>query len=117
MCNCRMNSDPNGGDPEALLDQAKYFPDTGRPTVAVDRCIAPQIEALWAAGVRTRACCCGHNNQVPMAPMVALDDPTDAGLAFAVLAEDDRNWWINICAGKDASLERSALTGQEKSDG
>lgn len=32
-----------------------------RPTICVDRCIAPAVQALWALGVITTGCCCGHN--------------------------------------------------------
>lgn len=36
--------------------------DAGVPCFRLDRCIAPAIEALWAAGIRTRGCCCGHGS-------------------------------------------------------
>ena len=99
MCNCRINSDPTTGEPEALLDQAKYFPDTQRPIVAVDVCIAGTIERLWAAGIRTRACCCGHNNAIPICPNVTLDKASDAEAAQKLLQEDGRAWWISIYSG------------------
>lgn len=27
----------------------------------IDRCIVPEVKALWALGVRTIESCCGHN--------------------------------------------------------
>lgn len=32
-----------------------------RETTCVDRCISQVVQALWAAGVVTTGCCCGHN--------------------------------------------------------
>jgi hypothetical protein len=32
-----------------------------RPTTCIDRCIADTVQALWAQGVVTTGCCCGHN--------------------------------------------------------
>ena len=30
------------------------------PSVCIDRCILPQVQTLWAKGVKTSGCCCGH---------------------------------------------------------
>lgn len=94
-CNCRANSEPDGGDPEAVLDQARHFPDTGKPRVAVDRCIADSIEMLWAAGIRTRACCCGHNSRPPS---VTLDNAYAVPRAAELLRQDGRGWRIEVYA-------------------
>jgi hypothetical protein len=32
-----------------------------RPKTCVDRCLEPLIKELWAKGVITTGCCCGHN--------------------------------------------------------
>jgi len=32
-------------------------------TYGIDRCIADEIASLWALGIRTTGCCCGHNTQ------------------------------------------------------
>lgn len=34
----------------------------GRKCLALDACIVPAVKALWAAGIVTRSCCCGHGN-------------------------------------------------------
>lgn len=34
----------------------------GRQCFALDECIAPVIEVLWAYGVTTLGCCCGHGS-------------------------------------------------------
>jgi hypothetical protein len=41
-----------------VLTPPERFAATRR--VAVDACIAPVIEALWAADIWTYGCCCGH---------------------------------------------------------
>lgn len=36
--------------------------DGGRKTVAIDRCLLPEVISLWEQGIRTTGCCCGHGN-------------------------------------------------------
>lgn len=36
------------------------FPVAGTKGVGIDRCILPEIRALWADGIETIASCCGH---------------------------------------------------------
>jgi len=36
------------------------FPVAGTKPVYIDRCILPDIEALWALGIETVESCCGH---------------------------------------------------------
>lgn len=51
-----------------------------RPTTCVDSCLAPLVQALWAAGVVTTVCCCGHNKRQGYigiwAPVEQLDEPS-----------------------------------------
>jgi hypothetical protein len=100
--------EPYQTDHEVVLDHAKYFPDTQKPSVCVDACIAEAIESLWKAGVRTRACCCGHNGRFGPAPSVYLDSPADAAKAYEVLAHDHRDWHVVFWAGpSQAALRKS----------
>ena len=34
----------------------------GERCFAIDRCIAPAVKAVWAAGIKTTGCCCGHGD-------------------------------------------------------
>lgn len=34
----------------------------GRECISLDACLVPAIKALWAAGVVTVGCCCGHGS-------------------------------------------------------
>ena len=36
--------------------------DEGRHCFAIDACIAPALQALWDAGIKTVGCCCGHGS-------------------------------------------------------
>lgn len=47
--------------PPHMLD---YYRSSGKTAVSVDRCILPEVQDLWAAGIRTTGCCCGHGVEV-----------------------------------------------------
>ena len=47
---------------------------TIKKVIGVDRCIAPEIEQLWAQGIRTTGCCCGHNDKDLQPYIGVLDD-------------------------------------------
>jgi hypothetical protein len=36
--------------------------DNGEVSLALDRCIVPAVKAVWAQGIRTIGCCCGHGS-------------------------------------------------------
>ena len=104
MCDCQSYNRPDLGGtvPERVLPYAKYFPNSARDTVCVDDCIADMMEKLWAAGVVTGACCCGHNGQSTIAngrPNVMIVDPRQAQIAHDILAADPRDWWVAFWAG------------------
>lgn len=105
MCDCMSYNGQGsigGQTPERVLNLRTYFPDADRETVCVDACIADTIEKLWAAGVKTVACCCGHNGEVSVAngmPNVMIAGPEYADAAFRVLADDPRDWWVQFWAG------------------
>jgi len=95
MCDCRSYNQPEKGgtEPEVVLDHARYFPDTGKPTVCVDPCISEVIERLWTHGIRTRHSCCGHNTQNPS---VGLDQVDDFQRAVTLLRRDPRPWRVFV---------------------
>ena len=100
MCECQSYNSPKntGHVSEVVLDHARYFPDTEKQQVCVDACIAEIVEKLWAAGVRTSACCCGHNGLFGR-PSVFINDPNDAEEAVRVLSHDSRMWHVVLWAG------------------
>lgn len=42
-----------------------------RKDVAVDRCLATEIQSLWKLGIVTTSCCCGHNDS-KLPPYIAV---------------------------------------------
>lgn len=52
------------------------------PTVTVDRCILPEIRRLWAQGVRTLGCCCGHGRQPGMINVNPEDMPAMIAMGY-----------------------------------
>lgn len=38
------------------------FDAEGRQCFALDECIVPAVQILWAAGIKTLGCCCGHGS-------------------------------------------------------
>lgn len=33
----------------------------GADSICIDRCVADEVQELWAKGITTTGCCCGHN--------------------------------------------------------
>ena len=52
---------PCPDDPHACQVSIVY-PFTGE-SITVDRCLAPELQALRERGVRTSGCCCGHGDE------------------------------------------------------
>jgi hypothetical protein len=114
MCDCQSYNQPEctGSVPEVVLNQARYFSDTGRPTVAVDACIALMIDRLWQAGIRTRHSCCGHNGRFGPAS-VGLDSANDVPRAADLLRQDGRTWRIfaDIFGAEDQAIHDAYQAG------
>lgn len=70
MCECKSYNKPQDWqyNDEVVLDTPEGYE---RDTVCVDACIAHVIKHLWANGVVTQNCCCGHNKE---APSIVLDN-------------------------------------------
>lgn len=61
MCNCK-NIIPQSKECYAqmvVLDSPDHMP--GKKQVCVDPCLVDEVKSLWALGVSTTGCCCGHN--------------------------------------------------------
>jgi hypothetical protein len=61
-----------------------------RPTICVDACISKAIEMLWANGVVTCGCCCGHNRD---APSVVIESYEDVEKTKRLLNSNDGRPW------------------------
>ena len=103
MCDCFSYNWQEGETPNVTLNPNYYFDwDNEAKNVSVDACIANQIRLLWANGIWTGGCCCGHNgeffNDQPYDgdPYVILDEGEDPASAVALLKQHDpnRNWRV-----------------------
>lgn len=47
-------------EPRLLPFATPRFPVAGTKPVYIDRCVLPDVEALWSAGIETIESCCGH---------------------------------------------------------
>lgn len=52
--------------------------------LSIDACLAGEVAALWAAGIRTTGCCCGHNRALPFIGVVADDIAAMKALGYQV---------------------------------
>lgn len=73
MCKCKSyNKKVKGAKhPNVILEVPKRLrtkrvdDGTEQRTIAVDKCMAKRLVSLWAAGLQTMNCCCGHNKFMP----------------------------------------------------
>ena len=86
---CKWN---NGGIVVDLPDG--IAPQRERRTVSIDECIVPQIKALWAKGIQTLGCCCGHGTMGECTLILPSDyDPTELAEAYKILKRRDTRRW------------------------
>lgn len=72
MCKCKSyNRKVKGAKhPNVILEvpkrlRTKRVDGTEQRTIVVDKCMAKRLVSLWAAGLQTMNCCCGHNKFMP----------------------------------------------------
>lgn len=62
-------------------------PATDRVTgLEVDRCVVPDLEEVWANGIRTKCSCCGHGTSPGFIVVVADDAAKMAELGYKEIA-------------------------------
>jgi len=66
-------------DPECVYEFDPKHPEYGLNELAeecfrIDRCIAPALKALWAAGIKTTGSCCGHGSGSGVIGLLTLRD-------------------------------------------
>lgn len=64
------------------------FPVRGG-VVGIDRCIADEIQALWALGIETCNSCCGHNTVLPMIIVAEADEARMEALDYSDWRHND----------------------------
>ena len=93
-CNCQSYNKPEwGGDAGEVpirCDVDPLVPIDKRRVICVDACIVDQIKALWAKGIETGGCCCGHNKDDPNVGLLRADA---VPMAVEVLKRSDTRTW------------------------
>lgn len=59
MCNCK-NVTIGSYDNQVRLKRPDFM-SKNKTTVCIDTCLVDEILYLWAHGIYTGGCCCGHN--------------------------------------------------------
>jgi hypothetical protein len=58
-----IKADPlcSSADRPEVFDGGEYVIDEeGRQCFVIDACLVPALQVLWAVGIKTSGCCCGH---------------------------------------------------------
>ncbi len=76
MCKCK-HTESGVYENQVVLDfpphMLEHYKESGKTNINVDACIADEIKDLWAHGIRTTGCCCGHNWKFPYIGVVPDD--------------------------------------------
>lgn len=78
-----------GTDKEIILNRSREF--TGRVVIAVDACIAEDVQRINDLGIWTLGCCCGHGKYFPHVLIHPSAVPLARSLGFTV-TENDSNF-------------------------
>lgn len=89
MCNCKsveMGSYDNTAALEAPAHMEAWRRMCGHKDLAdvvcVDRCLENEIKGLWAHGITTTGCCCGHNKNLGYIGVREKDAPKMLELGY-----------------------------------
>jgi hypothetical protein len=97
-CDCFSYNGQFGTVPQVIMDPNEYFAwDAPARQVAVDACIAEQIEMLWKHKIWTASSCCGHGKGPPSAVLEQGEDQNKA--ALLLLEHDTERGW-QVCQWK-----------------
>lgn len=85
MCSC-VNVTIGGYENQTELPRPDHM--KGRKegsesdTICIDTCIVQEIKDLWAKGIRTTGCCCGHNIHIGFVGVIQEDIPKMLELGY-----------------------------------
>jgi len=72
--------------PEHMADyRAARVADGLSDSICIDACMVAEIEALWAQGIRTTGCCCGHKKAPAYIGVFYDDIPRMKAMGYEVL--------------------------------
>lgn len=87
--------------------------DAGERCLNLDACIVPAVQALWAAGIVTEACCCGHGEAWGVITVQRQEDPSLRG---AVLLRREEYNDLTAAQATIAQLEAQVAALQADRD-
>ena len=107
MCDCSSYNRPDLGGSTAptILTTPEWFTHQPNKEIAIDACIAADIQSLWDSGIETLNSCCGHNGAFGDASVVILD-AKDAPTTNNVLKQSGRVWMVQFWSGKNRREEQ-----------
>jgi hypothetical protein len=53
-------------------------------TICIDKCIVEEVQSLWALGISTVGCCCGHNKPIGYIQVIKSDEEKMIELGYKV---------------------------------
>lgn len=59
-------------------------------TIAVDKCLLPEVLGLWELGIKTTGCCCGHGKQAPFIGVCESDIEKMKSMRYEVVGNPCR---------------------------
>ena len=82
MCNCPKGTKVQEYQNTVELKAPEW---SSKKYIVIDKCIAPEIQALWDHNVRTSGSCCGHHIYEPyINPMRFTDACTMVNMGYIV---------------------------------
>ena len=70
MCRCNKTVKTGTYDNTVTVSRPEHMigrygeGSNNQVNISVDTCIVDEVKELWARGIRTTGCCCGHNKQL-----------------------------------------------------
>lgn len=87
MCNCN-NVDIGSYSNQVELPRPKHMMGRGEgtqsDTICIDVCISDEVKQLWAQGISTTGCCCGHNKLKGFIGVIDTDTSKMKALGYEV---------------------------------
>jgi hypothetical protein len=84
--------------------------DQGEKCLSLDACIVPAVKALWAAGVVTLSCCCGHGD--PWGVISVQTESSQGRLGAMIVRVEEYDAQLRRIADLERENERLEGWGQ-----
>lgn len=96
MCNCK-NVLIGSYDNQVQINDLPYHMTSylsrrngSKDSICLDVCIAEEVQDLWALGITTTGCCCGHNITPGFIGVIDDDIPKMKEMGYEVMFNSSR---------------------------